>query len=120
MYIIYRAIKKNVLIMSNFFNRHINTHIFVAGRYNIICLKMGRNTSVIETNGELRILLIVTVVIGLMLMLSLLVCYACVLKRLCCGTPRERAKNLACARRTESYPMGDVTLLSQPTESERV
>lgn len=81
---------------------------------------MGRNTSVIETNGELRILLIVTVVIGLILMLSLLVCYACVLKRLCCGTPRERGKNLACARRTESYPMGDVTLLSQPTESERV
>ncbi|CAH2105577.1 unnamed protein product [Euphydryas editha] len=81
---------------------------------------MGRNTGGIETNGELRMLLIVTVIIGLILMLSLLMCYACVLKRLCCGTSRERTKNLACARRTESYPMGDVTLLSQPTESERV
>lgn len=82
---------------------------------------MGRNSSSqLETNGELRVLLIVTVIIGLLLMLSLLMCYACVLKRLCCGTKRERAKHAACARRTESYPMGDVTLLSQPTETDRV
>ncbi|CAG9559685.1 unnamed protein product [Danaus chrysippus] len=87
--------------------------------YFAIKMALNKNNS-IETNGELRILLVVTVVIGLLLMLSLLMCYACVLKRLCCGTPRERAKNLACARRTESYPMGDVTLISQPTESERV
>lgn len=84
---------------------------------------MGRNSgggAAVETNGELRILLVVTVIVGLLLMFSLLMCYACVLKRLCCGTPRERAKNVACARPTESYPMGDVTLLSQQTESERV
>ncbi|XP_028175454.1 uncharacterized protein LOC114363822 [Ostrinia furnacalis] len=81
---------------------------------------MGRNSGGVESNGELRILLVVTVVVGLLLMLSLLMCYACVLKRLCCGEPRERAKNVAAGRRTESYPMGDVTLLSQPTESERV
>ncbi|KAJ8727578.1 hypothetical protein PYW07_001697 [Mythimna separata] len=81
---------------------------------------MSRNSSAVDSNGELRILLVVTVIIGLLLMFSLLMCYACVLKRLCCGTPRERAKNVGCARRTESYPMGDVTLLSQPTESERV
>ncbi|KAL0832872.1 hypothetical protein ABMA28_001022 [Loxostege sticticalis] len=82
---------------------------------------MGRNSGgLAETNGELRILLVVTVVVGLLLMLSLLMCYACVLKRLCCGAPRERAKHVASGRRTESYPMGDVTLLSQPTESERV
>ncbi|PZC86655.1 hypothetical protein B5X24_HaOG206216 [Helicoverpa armigera] len=81
---------------------------------------MSRNSSVADSNGELRILLVVTVIIGLLLMFSLLMCYACVLKRLCCGTPRERAKHVGCARRTESYPMGDVTLLSQPTESERV
>jgi hypothetical protein len=81
---------------------------------------MGRNSGGVEANGELRILLVVTVVVGLLLMLSLLMCYACVLKRLCCGTPRERAKHLAAARRTESYPLGDVTLFSQPTESERV
>ncbi|KAI5637441.1 hypothetical protein NE865_09872 [Phthorimaea operculella] len=81
---------------------------------------MGRTTSTnLEANGELRILLIVTVTIGLLLMLSLLLCYACVLKRLCCGTPRNGHKHNA-GRRTESYPMGDITLLSQPTESERV
>lgn len=83
---------------------------------------MGRNSgggAAAENNGELRVLLVVTVIVGLLLMFSLLMCYACVLKRLCCGTPRERAKNVAC-RRNESYPMGDITLLSQPTESERV
>lgn len=81
---------------------------------------MGRNSGGVESNGELRILLVVTVIVGMLLMLSLLMCYACVLKRLCCGTRRERAKQIANARRTESYAMGDITLLSQPTESERV
>ncbi|CAH4031544.1 unnamed protein product [Pieris brassicae] len=81
---------------------------------------MGRNSGGIDANGELRILLVVTVIVGLLLMMSLIMCYACVLRRLCCGTPRERSKNIANARRTESYPMGDVTLISQPTESERV
>ncbi|KAG7308189.1 hypothetical protein JYU34_006857 [Plutella xylostella] len=79
---------------------------------------MGRNSPAVDSNGELSILLVITVAIGLLLMLSLLMCYACVLRRLCCGTARERKQKGG--RRTESYPMGDVTLLSQPTESERV
>ncbi|CAG4916039.1 unnamed protein product [Colias eurytheme] len=81
---------------------------------------MGRNSGGDEVNGELRVLLIVTVIVGLVLMLALLFCYALVLKRLCCDTTRERSKNVAGARGTESFPMGDLTLLSQPTESERV
>ncbi|CAH2239769.1 jg4609 [Pararge aegeria aegeria] len=81
---------------------------------------MNRNSKSVEANEELQILLVVTVVIGLLLMLSLLMCYAFVLKRLFCDTPREQERNKASTRRTESYPMGDVTLISQPTESECV
>lgn len=82
---------------------------------------MGRNTNNNnDMNSEISILLVVTVIIGLTLMASLLLCYACVLRRLCCGTASERAKHAAYARRTESIPMADVTLLSQQTESDRL
>ncbi|VVD03990.1 unnamed protein product [Leptidea sinapis] len=73
---------------------------------------MGRNSVGVEANGELRILLVVTVIIGLLLMLSLLMCYACVLKRLCCGTPRER-KCLLKERLTEIWRVAKYMISQQ-------
>ncbi|XP_055381470.1 uncharacterized protein LOC129612051 [Condylostylus longicornis] len=84
-----------------------------------------------EMEGEVSILLIITVVIGSILMSSLLACYICVFRQLCCapdinshhhrnGTYQSSKRTYNSLRR-ESVNMGELThVSSQPTETERV
>lgn len=79
--------------------------------------------------GEVSVLLIVTVIIGTVLMSSLLVCYICVFRQLCCGPDMNQRRNghfqggkrAYNSLRRESVNMGELThVSSQPTETERV
>lgn len=81
-----------------------------------------------ESEGGINILLIITVVIGTVLMTSLLVCYICVFRQLCCPSDSEmnRSSNASGStrrrfNRNNSMGMGEVTNVSSlPTEVERV
>lgn len=77
--------------------------------------------------GEVSILLIITVVIGTVLMTSLLVCYICVFKQLCCSDELDRTQSYRSGKRNcnnnkrGSSGMAELThLSSNPTEIERV
>lgn len=81
--------------------------------------------------GEVSILLIITVIIGTVLMTSLLVCYICVFRQLCCvnesgsGSGGRRYSHQCSKRsyalRKDSIAMGELThISSQPTETDRV
>ena len=75
--------------------------------------------------GEVNLLLIVTVIIGTLLMSSLLACYICVFRQLCCSRESELARG---AKRSASGPtrldsvnLNELThISSQPTETERI
>lgn len=80
-----------------------------------------------ENDGELSILLVVTVIIGMLLMASLLLCYICVFRQLCCETveesKRRRHRDSQAARgdSRDGMPLADIThVSSQPTETERI
>ena len=84
-----------------------------------------------ELEGEVSVLLIVTVVIGTVLMSSLLACYICVFRQLCCAPEStahhqrngtyQGSKRVYNSLRRESVNMGELThVSSQPTETERV
>ena len=80
--------------------------------------------------GEVNVLLIVTVIIGTILMSSLLACYICVFRQLCCVPDAELSqsyrhhrgskRNFSLAR-GDSVNMNELThISSQPTETDRV
>lgn len=91
---------------------------------------MPPQTATIEEDameGEVSILLVITVVIGTVLMTSLLVCYICVFKQLCCSNELERSQScrsgkrtFGTTQRTSSGNMAELTHISNPTEIERV
>lgn len=76
--------------------------------------------------GEVSILLIITVIIGTVLMTSLLVCYICVFRQLCCVNETGTSRSNQCSKRSyanrkDSINMGELThISSQPTETERI
>lgn len=79
-----------------------------------------------EMEGGINILLIVTVVIGTTLMTSLIVCYICVFKSLCCPSNEELERAHSMMRRGSSRrrfnrpSVLETNVSSQPTEIERV
>lgn len=83
-----------------------------------------------STEGEVNILLVVTVIIGTILMTSLLACYICVFRQLCCSRESEMAyghrqrgskRGLSLGGRADSVNLNELThISSQPTETERV
>lgn len=90
--------------------------------------KMPQSNTKIEEEDEVSILLIITVVIGTVLMTSLLICYICVFKQLCCSNEFERSyssyrssKRTFDLTRRDSTNFGELTAMSSnPTEIERV
>lgn len=84
------------------------------------------NTMDEDVEGEVSILLVITVVIGTILMTSLLACYICVFKQLCCSSELDRSYSYRCSKRninrTDSTNLAaELTQISsQPTEIERV
>lgn len=76
--------------------------------------------------GGINILLIITVVIGTTLMTSLIVCYICVFKSLCCPSTEELERAHSMMRRGSSRrrfnrpSVLETNVSSQPTEVERV
>lgn len=79
-----------------------------------------------EMEGGINLLLIITVVIGTTLMTSLIVCYVCVFRSLCCPSAEEleRAHSMmrrGSSRRRFNRPSTiETNVSSQPTEIERV
>ena len=79
-----------------------------------------------DMEGGINILLIITVVIGTTLMTSLIICYICVFKSLCCpsSTELERAHSMlrrgSSRRRFNRPSVLETNVSSQPTEVERV
>lgn len=81
-----------------------------------------------EMEEEISILLIITVIIGTVLMTSLLICYICVFRQLCCSNEFDvdrscssRNSRRYTLNRNNSEGMGELThISSQPTEIERV
>lgn len=79
-----------------------------------------------EMEGGINLLLIITVVIGTTLMTSLIVCYVCVFRSLCCPSAEEleRAHSMmrrGSSRRRFTRPSTlETNGSSQPTETERV
>lgn len=79
-----------------------------------------------EMEGGINLLLIITVVIGTTLMTSLIVCYVCVFRSLCCPSAEEleRAQSMmrrGSSRRRFNRPSTlETNVSSQPTEIERV
>lgn len=79
--------------------------------------------------GEVNLLLIVTVIIGTVLMSSLLACYICVFRQLCCsresdlghGYRHRGGKRASGPARFDSVNLNELThISSQPTETERI
>lgn len=77
--------------------------------------------------GEVSVLLVITVIIGTVLMTSLLACYICVFRQLCCSNDMEldRSYSQRSSKRTytlrESTNMAEITnITSQQTEIEKV
>lgn len=80
--------------------------------------------------SEVSALLVITVIVGTALMTSLLVCYICVFRQLCCSDEQElhrrnsqRCSKRSCplARRGDSLNMGELThVSSQQTETEKL
>lgn len=79
-----------------------------------------------DMEGGINLLLIITVVIGTTLMTSLIVCYVCVFRSLCCPSAEEleRAHSMmrrGSSRRRFNRPSTlETNVSSQPTEIERV
>lgn len=79
-----------------------------------------------DLEGEVSILLVITVVIGTVLMSSLLACYICVFRQLCCSSELDRSYSYRCGKRnanqTDSTNLAaELTQISsQLTEIERV
>lgn len=79
-----------------------------------------------EMEGGINLLLIITVIVGTVLMSSLIVCYVCVFRSLCCPSAEEleRAQSMmrrGSSRRRFNRPSTlDTNVSSQPTETERV
>ena len=79
-----------------------------------------------DIEGEVSVLLVITVIIGTILMTSLLACYICVFKQLCCSTELDRSYSYRSGKRnvnrTDSTNLAaELTQMSsQPTEIERV
>lgn len=79
-----------------------------------------------DVEGGINILLIITVVIGTTLMTSLIVCYICVFRSLCCPSAEEleRAQSImrrGSSRRRFTRPsVLETNISSQQTEIERV
>lgn len=79
-------------------------------------------------DGEVNLLLIVTVIIGTLLMSSLLACYICVFRQLCCSRESDMAhrhnrggKRASGPSRFDSVNLNELThISSQPTETERI
>ncbi|EAT41673.1 AAEL006709-PA [Aedes aegypti] len=77
--------------------------------------------------GEVSVLLVITVIIGTVLMTSLLACYICVFRQLCCSTDMDldRSYSQRSSKRTytlrDSTNMAEITnITSQQTEIEKV
>uniref|UniRef100_A0A8W7NQE1 Uncharacterized protein n=1 Tax=Anopheles atroparvus TaxID=41427 RepID=A0A8W7NQE1_ANOAO len=75
--------------------------------------------------GEVSVLLVITVIIGTILMTSLLACYICVFRQLCCSrdTDLDRGYSTRGSKRTlrDSTNMAEITnITSQQTEIEKV
>lgn len=79
-----------------------------------------------DVEGGINILLIITVVIGTTLMTSLIVCYICVFRSLCCPSAEEleRAQSIlrrGSSRRRFTRPsVLETNISSQQTEIEKV
>uniref|UniRef100_A0A1B0D084 Uncharacterized protein n=1 Tax=Phlebotomus papatasi TaxID=29031 RepID=A0A1B0D084_PHLPP len=76
-------------------------------------------------DGEVNVLLVITVIIGTILMTSLLACYICVFRQLCCepdgSSPSYRGKRSLSMPHRDSVNMAELThISSQPTETDRV
>ncbi|XP_053669698.1 uncharacterized protein LOC128720077 [Anopheles nili] len=75
--------------------------------------------------GEVSVLLVITVIIGTILMTSLLACYICVFRQLCCSRDADldRSYSTRGSKRTlrDSTNMAEITnITSQQTEIEKV
>lgn len=79
--------------------------------------------------SEVSALLVITVIVGTALMTSLLVCYICVFRQLCCSDEQEmhRRNSQRCSKRScalarrDSLNMGELThVSSQQTETEKM
>lgn len=78
--------------------------------------------------GEVSVLLYITVIIGTILMGSLLVCYICVFRQLCCspdiesyGSRTNRSSKRGGYGGRNSLNLGELTQISsQPTETEKL
>uniref|UniRef100_A0A023ED95 Uncharacterized protein n=1 Tax=Aedes albopictus TaxID=7160 RepID=A0A023ED95_AEDAL len=77
--------------------------------------------------GEVSVLLVITVIIGTVLMTSLLACYICVFRQLCCSNDMDldRSYSQRSSKRTytlrDSTNMAEITnITSQQTEIEKV
>ncbi|ETN65145.1 uncharacterized protein LOC126573144 [Anopheles aquasalis] len=75
--------------------------------------------------GEVSVLLVITVIIGTILMTSLLACYICVFRQLCCSRDADLDRNYSArsSKRTlrDSTNMAEITnITSQQTEIEKV
>lgn len=79
-----------------------------------------------EDDTGINLLLTITVVIGTALMTSLIVCYICVFRSLCCPSADELERAHSMMRRGSSRrrfnrpSMLETQVSSQPTEIERV
>ena len=75
-----------------------------------------------ELEGEISILLIITVVIGTILMSSLLICYICVFRQLCCSNDQEMDRSCSSrgSRRRFNRNNSEGIQSSQQTEVERL
>lgn len=87
---------------------------------------MSHNSNDDDVEGGINILLIVTVVIGTTLMTSLIVCYICVFRSLCCPSAEELERAHSIMRRGSSRrrftrpSVLETNISSQQTEIERV
>ncbi|XP_058116290.1 uncharacterized protein LOC131289330 [Anopheles ziemanni] len=75
--------------------------------------------------GEVSVLLVITVIIGTILMTSLLACYICVFRQLCCSrdVDLDRGYSTRGSKRTlrDSTNLAEITnITSQQTEIEKV
>lgn len=82
--------------------------------------------------SEVSVLLIVTVVVGTILITSLMACYICVFRQLCCSHELDKTRNGSFMRRNskrnytltkrDSINMGELThvSVSQHTDTEKI
>ncbi|EDS40772.1 conserved hypothetical protein [Culex quinquefasciatus] len=65
--------------------------------------------------GEVSILLVITVIIGTVLMTSLLACYICVFRQLCCSADSDLDRSYSQRSSKRTYTLRDSTNMVEIT-----